>query len=323
MPGGQERVLRRRIRTIESTKKITRAFELIAASQIARAQSRISGSRPYVKGIEGILETTASDSHYSSRLIGEPADVRRVLMIVICADRGLCGGYNTVALRTAERAIIAGESAQKTYQLFTIGKKAQSFFRFRHREIQGSFIGMGDRPTFDDARRVAKPVLAAFLTEEVDVVELVSWRFRSAGIQTIERRRILPLEARKTASQSDRATKAPPVQNDDVAKGFFDFEPDVEDLLALIVPIYAEAVLFQALLEASASEHTARQRAMAAATENADDFITTLRRVMNRVRQEAITTEIMEIIGGAEALRHSDESLNIDIDANRNEEHTA
>jgi F-type H+-transporting ATPase subunit gamma len=276
-----------------------------------------------VEGIERVLETTASDSHHASRLVGEPEDARRVLLLVICADRGLCGGYNALAFRTAERVIHTGEGEQKTFQLYTVGKKARSFFKFRHREVRESFIGMADRPTFDDARRVAKAVLSSFLAEDVDVVELVSWRFHSAGIQAIEARRILPLPARDIPDHVSQGAQAQLQSESNDAKGFFDFEPDAEDLLRLVVPTYAESAIYQALLEASASEHTARQRAMAAATENAEEFITTLRRVMNRVRQEAITTEIMEIIGGAEALRHSAASNDVDIDANNHEEHIA
>ncbi|MCU1495475.1 MAG: synthase, gamma subunit [Acidimicrobiaceae bacterium] len=323
MAGGQERELRRRIRSVESTKKITRAFELIAASQIARAQGRIAGARPYVEGIEKVLATTASEATGASRLIGTPEHVERVLLVVMVADRGLCGGYNSIALRTADRLMRAGEAEGREYRLVTVGRKAISYFRFRGREIHRSFIQMTNRPVFDDARAVAAEVVAPFLDGEVDVVQLVSWRFRSAGIQTVGTRQILPLpplEPNQGASDVE-AGNASASGTD--AGGFYDFEPAPEDLLQLLVPQYAEAILYQALLEASASEHTARQRAMKAATENAEDFITTLRRVMNRVRQDAVTTEIMEIVGGAEALRQAGPTGYVDIDAEHTEEQIA
>lgn len=347
MAGGQERELRRRIRSVESTKKITRAFELIAASQIVRAQSRIAGARPYVDGLESVLATTATEATGATRLIGTPDDVTRVLLLVVVADRGLCGGYNSMALRAADRLMRSGEAEGKTYRVVTVGRKAPSYFRFRGRDVHRGFSQMTDRPTFADARTVASEVVGPFMAGEVDMVQLVSWRFRSAGIQAIATRQVLPLSlaevrgatARDHASGAGHTGDAPagaapagsgsgtqppvPGSPSGAEGGFYDFEPDPEDLLQLLVPTYAEAVVYQALLEASASEHTARQRAMAAATENADEFITTLRRVMNRVRQDAVTTEIMEIVGGAEALRRSGPRSYVDIDADQPEERSA
>ncbi|MDA8292291.1 MAG: ATP synthase F1 subunit gamma [Actinomycetota bacterium] len=323
MAGGQERELRRRIRTVESTKKITRAFELIAASQIVRAQGRISGARPYVAGMERVLATVAADATGAGRLVGTPEEVRSVLLVLVVADRGLCGGYNSIALRTAERIVRAGEAEGRRYTLVTVGRKAPAYFRFRGRLVDRSFSQMTDRPTFGDARAVASEVVAPFLAGEVDLVQLVSWRFHSAGVQSVVTRQVLPLVP-SDARRSDRSRPDAEAPADAAAApGFYDFEPAPEELLELLVPQYAEAVLYQALLEASASEHTARQRAMAAATENAEEFITTLRRVMNRVRQDAVTTEIMEIVGGAEALRQAGPAGYVDIDAEHTEEQSA
>lgn len=316
MAGGQERTLRRRIRSVEATKKITRAFELIAASQIVRAQSRIVGSRPYVEGVAHALHTVASESHGASRLIGDAEGVRSALLVVIVGDRGLCGGYNSLALRSAERLLRAGEAEGRTYRIVVVGRKAQAFFRFRRREVARSFIQMTDRPTFADARAVVAEVVDPFLAGEVDLVQLVSWRFRSAGTQFVETRQLLPLPDDASrhlppglepvlAAAGHGAIGVGEVPLPAATGGFYEFEPEPADLLGLLVPKYAEAEIFRALLEASASEHTARQRAMAAATENAEELITTYRRAMNRVRQEAITTEILEIVGGAEALRQS------------------
>ncbi len=329
MAGGQERELRRRIRSVESTKKITRAFELIAASQIVRAQGRIAGARPYVAGLERVLATTAPEAGGTTRLVGAPEHVGRVLLLVVVADRGLCGGYNSMALRAADRLMRAGEAEGRTYRLVTVGRKAPSYFRFRGRTVHHGFSQMTDRPTFADARAVASEVVGPFVAGEVDMVQLVSWRFRSAGIQAIATRQVLPLSLADVPGASGaghgagtQGTSGQPGATGE-GGGFYDFEPAPDDLLQLLVPTYAEAVVYQALLEASASEHTARQRAMSAATENAEQFITTLRRVMNRVRQDAVTTEIMEIVGGAEALRRSGPRSYVDIDADQPEERSA
>jgi F-type H+-transporting ATPase subunit gamma len=315
MAGGQERVLRRRIRSIEATKKITRSFELIAASQIARAQGRIAGSRPYARAISDILAATVKESGSSTRLLGVPESPSNVLALVIVADRGLAGAYNSSVLRSTERLIRAGVAKGQNYKVMAVGKKAQAYFRFRHQPVERQFVGMSDRPSFDDARRVAGSIVPLFLEGEVDLVQIVSTRVRSASRQFVETRQLLPVLASEPPPRvtPDRAGPSSMVVEPDpldaVAPepghqlGFFEFEPDGEQLLAALIPQYVEAAVYAALLEASASEHAARQRAMSAATENAEELLKTLRRVMNRARQDTITTEIMEIVGGSEALR--------------------
>ena len=315
MAGGQERALRRRIRSIQATKKITRAMELIAASQIPRARARIAGSLPYVDGIESVLAKTAADATGASRLIGEPEKIERALVICIVGDRGQAGAYNSNVLRATERLVNAGAAAGTTFGIVSVGKKAIAYFRFRDKAVTRSFVSMTDRPKFEDARQIAAEVTAPFLAGEVDSVQLVSTRYRSAGVQEVETRQLLPLPKPKPVQSSE-----PPVLQTDESggKGFYDFEPSPEDLLALLVPRYAESVLYRALLEASVSEHTARQRAMAAATENAEELMVQYRREMNRARQESITTEIMEIVSGAEALRGATGTV-IDVDEIFNE----
>ena len=298
MAGGQEKVLRRRIRTVQATKKITRAFELIAASQIVRAQNRLTGFRLYLKGISEILAEAAADAgHTAGRVLGVPESPQRVLVLAVVADRGLCGAYNANVLRLAERTVRGFQADGVDNQLVTVGRKAQSFFRFRRLSVEQSFSGFSDRPTFEDARRVSEVITPLFLAEEVDQVLIVSTRFLSAGTQVVETRQLLPLpEPSGEQDSDDEPTRR---------EGYTEFEPESPDLLVELVPRYVEAALFGALLEAAASEHTARQRAMAAATENADELAKTLTRDMNRARQDAITTEIMEIVGGAEALRQA------------------
>ncbi|MDA8072582.1 MAG: ATP synthase F1 subunit gamma [Actinomycetota bacterium] len=305
MPGGQERVLRRRIKSVQATQKITRAMELIAASQIVRAQSRLAAAAPYQHGLAEVLAEAAADvGAHAGRLLGVPADPRRILVLAMVSDRGLCGGYNTNVLRATERLVRA--QAQVETRLVTVGRKAPPYLRFRRIEVDQSFIGFSDRPSFADARQVAEAVVPLFLDGTVDQVLVISTRFLSAGSQVVEQRQLLPLPEPGGAGpgEGENAEVPQPARRE----GYVEFEPEAEDLLADLVPRYAEAAIFGAMLEAAASEHTARQRAMAAATDNADELVKSLSRVMNRARQDAITTEIMEIVGGAEALRQSAEA---------------
>ncbi len=305
MAGGQERILRRRIKSIQSTKKITKAMELIAASQIVRAQGRIAAAKPYRQGMARIvLETALGDPLAAGRLLGTPEQVQRVAVLSVVADRGLCGGYNTFVFRATERLLSGFDADGIEWRLFTVGKKAQSYFRYRGHEVERSFVAMSERPTFADARAVAAAVLTPFVNGEVDQVMIVTTRFLSAGSQKVDVRQLLPLVDPRESSADDAGT--PVAVTDSEAhgpKGYTVFEPDAAILLETLAPRAAETEIFGALLEASASEVTARQRAMAAATDNAGELIKKYSRIMNRARQDTITTEIMEIVGGAEALR--------------------
>ncbi len=310
MAGGQERALKRRIRTIQSTKKITRAMELIAASQIVRAQARIAAAAPYERAISRVADEVAIElGGHSGRFMGAVDDPKRVLVLALVADRGLCGGYNANVLRALDR-LVKSKASDMEYRVITSGKKAPPYLRYRGIHPEQSFTGMSDRPTFEDARRIAFAVKAPFVDEAVDQVFLISTRFLSAGIQVVETRQILPIPFGSPISEDDaddegsaHRTASPQTG----PRGYTEFEPDGIDILDELVARYVEAAVFQAMLEAAASEHTARQRAMAAATENADELTKTLTRIMNRARQDAITTEIMEIVGGAEALRQGPE----------------
>jgi F-type H+-transporting ATPase subunit gamma len=311
MAGGQERILRRRIRSIRSTQKITKAMELIAASQIVRAQGRIAAARPYQEGMARIvLETALGDTMAAGRLLGTPEEVHTVAVLSVIADRGLCGGYNSSVLRATERFVSARKSEGIEVRLFTAGKKAQSYFRFRRQPVERSFIGMSERPTFADARRVAAALIAPFVAGEVEEVVVISTRFVSAGTQRVEERQLLPLPDPRGEAPAEEEGAGTPASGaaagaagESGPLGYIEFEPDAALLLETLGPRAAETGVFGALLEAAASEVTARQRAMAAATDNAGELITKYTRIMNRARQDAITTEIMEIVGGAEALR--------------------
>jgi F-type H+-transporting ATPase subunit gamma len=299
MAGGQERVLRRRIRSVQSTRKITKAMELIAASRIVRAQARIAANRPYREGMERILRiTAAADPTAAKKMLGTPEAPATVGILAIVGDRGLAGSYNSGVLRATERLVAEHRRNGAEVTLWTVGKKAPGYFRYRGIEIVRSFAGIADRPEFDDARAVAAAVTAPFVAGEMDLLQMVSTRFISAGTQRVQTLQMLPLPL-----PDEDVDSAP--QGEAGLVGYTEFEPEPAKLLAELAPRAAESEIFSALLEGSASFFTAQQRAMAAATENADELVRTLTRVMNRARQDSITTEIMEIVGGAEALRQS------------------
>jgi F-type H+-transporting ATPase subunit gamma len=303
MAGGQERVLRRRIRSVQSTRKITKAMELIAASRIVRAQARIAANKPYRIGMEKILRVTAAaDPNAAKKLLGAPESAQRVGILAVVGDRGLAGSYNSGVLRATERLVAEHRGNGAEVTVWSVGKKAPSYFRYRGIEVAQSFPGIADRPEFDNAREVATVVTAPFVFGEMDLVLLVSTRFISAGTQRVATVQMLPLPLPDEDAESDDVDHLP---SSAPVAGYTEFEPEPEKLLAELAPRAAESEIFSALLEGSAAFFTAQQRAMAAATENADELVRTLTRVMNRARQDSITTEIMEIVGGAEALRQS------------------
>jgi F-type H+-transporting ATPase subunit gamma len=294
MAGGQERILRRRIKSVQATRKITKAMELIAASQIPRSQARIAANRPYRDGMRRIiLEAALGDPAGAKSLLAVPEKVETAVVLVIAGDRGLSGAYNSSAMRAGERLVREFEAKGTKVLLFCVGKKAAPYFRFRGIEVANSFAGFADRPTFGDAREVASEVAAPFVSGDAQQVMLVSTRFLSSATQSLSVEQLLPLQIADVPV--DDAPKK--------LKGYTEFEPEVEQLLTDLAPRALVSEIFAALLEGAASFHTSQQRAMAAATENADELGQNLTRIMNRARQDSITTEIMEIVSGAEALR--------------------
>ena len=302
MAGGQERVLRRRIRSVQSTRKITKAMELIAASRIVRAQARIAANRPYRVGMEKILRVTAAaDPTAAKKLLGTPESPTRVGVLAVVGDRGLAGSYNSGVLRATERLVAEHVRNGAQVTLWTVGKKAPGYFRYRGIDTERSFPGIADRPEFDDARAVAAAVTAPFVAGEMDLVQMVSTRFISAGSQRVETLQMLPLPLPDEGFEEDGGEAAARARH----RRLHRVRARTGETAGRIGPRAAESEIFAALLEGSASFFTAQQRAMAAATDNADELVRTLTRVMNRARQDSITTEIMEIVGGAEALRQS------------------
>ena len=297
MAGGQERILRGRIRSVQATKKITRAMELIAASRIVKAQQRVAAAVPYSEMItEVVRDLAAAGAGSQTPLLAGRDTVKKVCYVVLSADRGLCGGYNAGVLRATEGEIKQDAVQGRGHAIVAVGRKAEGYFRFRGYNIVQSFAGFTDNPSYEVAKEIGEFVTGLFVAGEVDRVELVYTRFISAGSQEVVQRPLVPLDTQITEGGDGK----------NEAGADYEFEPSPEAILETLLPRYVEARVYAALLNAAASEHAFRQRAMKSATDNAEELIKNLSRVMNRARQDAITTEIMEIVGGAEALSSGD-----------------
>jgi len=288
----QLRVVRRRIRSVQSTMKITRAMELISASRLARAQERVAQARPYTDEITAALESVVStEATVSHPLLEQRAESRAAAVLVITSDRGLAGPYNANVLRTAEELQARLRDDGVEPKLYVTGRKGLGYYRFRQRAIEQSWTGFSDRPSYEDARAVVDALVEAFLDHRVDQIHAVFTDFVSAGTQRAVARRFVPL----VIEEVEEGPPEPIPQ--------YLFEPSPERLLDALLPRYVQARVFTAMLESTASEHAARRRAMKAATDNAEELIEDLTREYNQARQAQITQEIMEIVGGAEALQ--------------------
>ncbi|MEY3019948.1 MAG: hypothetical protein RLZZ272_932 [Actinomycetota bacterium] len=286
---GQIRLLRRRIRSVRSTQKITRAMEMIAASRILRAQKRVQAARPYAEGITEVIKGLSISNEVRRHPLLVDREVQHVAVIVNTSDRGLAGAYNANVLKVAERTIREEEAAGRTVELYVVGKKGAGYFSYRNRRPLRAWEGVADTPTIDSAVGIAETVMARYAAAELDRVWLVYTDFRSSLTQVPVRMELLPVKAEEFAGGETIAPE-------------FLFEPTQSELLERLIPRYVEAKVFHGLLESSASEHASRQRAMKSATDNAQQVANALARVMNQARQDQITTEISEIVGGAEAL---------------------
>lgn len=265
-------------------------MELIAASRIARARQAVEDARPYARGITQVIRDLASVTDVSDH----PLLVRRdptetVGVVVITSDRGLAGAYNSNLLRRAERLMNDLRSRDHGVALYQIGRKGESYFRYRGEEFADSWFGVTDKPSYDDAVDIGEQVMADYRDEKIDELHLVYTDFRSSLNQVPTAIRLLPIEPGELSG----GQAYPPL---------FVFEPDPDEILERLLPRYVEHRIFAGLLESAASEHASRQRAMKAASDNAEEIVGDLTRQANRARQSAITTEINEIVGGAEAL---------------------
>ena len=293
MAGGQERILRGRIKSVQATKKITRAMELIAASRIVKAQQRVVAAVPYSEMItEVVRDLSAAGSAKSMPLLAGRETVKNVCYVVLTADRGLCGGYNSGVMRATEGEIKEDALQGRGHTIVAIGRKAEGYFRFRGYNVANSYTGFTDSPTYATAKEIGEFVTGLYTDGTVDRVELVYTRFISSGNQEVVQRPLVPLDAQVAAGGDAK----------NAAGADYEFEPNPEAILETLLPRYVEARVYAALLNAAASEHAFRQRAMKSATDNAEELIKNLSRIMNRARQDSITTEIMEIVGGAEAM---------------------
>jgi F-type H+-transporting ATPase subunit gamma len=285
-------------------------MELIAASRIVKAQQRVAAAVPYSDQITDVVkDLAAAGGSTSSPLLAGRDEIRNVAYVVITADRGLCGGYNAGVQRAAEGEIKADVLQGRDYSVIAVGRKAESYFRFRGYKIKAKFAGFSDAPGYANAKEIGQYVVDLFVNGEVDRIELVYTRFISAGSQEVVQRPLVPLERDTVAGGDGRhaADDAGPAAD-------FEYEPDPTTILDSLLPKYVEARIYAALLNAAASEHAFRQRAMKSATDNADELIKNLSRIMNRARQDSITTEIMEIVSGAEALAGDQHDVVIDFE---------
>ena len=292
--GAQLRQVRRRIRSVQSTMKITRAMELIAASRILRAQSRVASARPYAERLTEALEDVARQTGPQFHpLLEERPEPKRAAVFVVTSDRGLAGAYNANVLRRGERVIGRLRGGGVEPVLFVAGRKGQSYFRFRGMAVERAWSGFSELPRYEHAEDIAGGLIGAFRDHEVDAVHAVYTDFRSALTFRPIDKRFLPIAPEEVAGEGGEPSAE------------YIFEPAPAALLDGLLPRYVTAKIFHAMLESAASEHASRQRAMKAATDNAEDLIKRLTRVANQARQAEITTELMEIVGGAEALQQA------------------
>lgn len=294
--GAQIREYRQRIRSVSATKKITRAMELMAASRVVKAQQAVRESTPYARALTRAASAVATYSDEDHPLTTEPENVRRAAVLVIAADRGLAGGYNSNVLKEGERVSAALRDQGKEVQTYLVGRRAVSYYSFRKKEFVAEWTGSSEKPSFENAREIGERLVADFVKEYeeggVDEVHVVYTRFVSMVTQEAEVIRLLPLEVVEGVEEPGAEELYP----------LYEFEPSGEELLDTLLPRYVNARIFNCLLQAAASELAARQRAMKSATDNAEELIKKYTRLANQARQAEITQEISEIVGGASAL---------------------
>jgi F-type H+-transporting ATPase subunit gamma len=297
--GAQMRVYRQRVRSVQATKKITRAMELIAASRVVKARQRVLASAPYTHALTRALSALATYSNEDHPLTTEREKVRRAGVVIIAGDRGLSGAYNSSVLRESEQLIRKLHEDDKEVVVYLVGNRAITFYKFRRREYAAEWGGFSDQPTHEAAKEISERVVADFLkdydqggTEEVHVVYT---RFSSMVVQEPRALRLLPLEI----VDDDEVDDSPSSHE---VLPLYEFEPSIGQVLDRVLPVYVTARIWTCLLGAAASQLAAQQRAMKSATDNADALIKTYTRLANQARQAEITQEISEIVGGADAL---------------------
>jgi F-type H+-transporting ATPase subunit gamma len=288
------RDIRRRIRSVESTQKITRAMKLVAAAKLRRAQERILSARPYAIKMAELLASLVSrtESEEHPLLTRRPPARRR--LVIITADKGLCGAFNSNVLR-ASLAFLR-EAGRTDVTLVVVGKKARDFFRRRQWEVKSEMLGFFDRLAYSHAQELADQLMNEYLSGEVDEVHLMYNEFRSVAVQRVKREQLLPIEPAQVPDAEE------------AAGGDYIYEPSPEAILAALLPRHVTTQVYRALMESVAGEYGARMTAMEAASKNAKEIIGVLTIQYNKARQERITKELLDIVGGAEALRQAVEA---------------
>jgi F-type H+-transporting ATPase subunit gamma len=288
--------IRRRIRSVGNTRKITRALELVAASKLRRAQARIEDMRPYA---DRMLELMSGTARASTSVRGLPLlqqrEVRTVAVVTMMGDRGLSGPFNSQVLRRALAVNRQLRAEGKQVRWVGVGRRGVGSLRFRRLDLSGEFTGFTDDPRYADAQAIAHRVIELYTNEEVDRVVVIYNRFESALTQTVTEQELLPLS--EALLETDEEAR-----KEDALRGDFIFEPEPEQILERLLPVYVETELYRALLESAASKHGAQMTAMRNASKNAGELIDDLTLAMNRARQAEITQEILEVVAGADAL---------------------
>ncbi len=313
--------LRSRIKSVNSTKKITKAQELIATSRITKAQARVAASKPYAEEITKVLSALASaSSSLDHPLLNELPEPKRAAVLVVTSDRGMCGGYNSNVLKETEELFQLLRSEGKDPVIYVLGAKGLGYYTFRERDVKGAWTGFSQEPGYADAAKASRHLVELFMAgsgtevdapngegtvEGVDELHIVYTRFVSMLTQKPEVRRMAPLEISYTDEEFEMGADALSDSPNADVQAQYEFEPEAGTLLSALLPKYISTRIYASLLDAAASESAARRTAMKAATDNANELVETLSRQANQARQAQITQEISEIVGGANALADS------------------
>lgn len=290
------RDIKQRITSVQSTSQITRTMEMVATAKIKRAQEKIESARPYSFAMMEVLGNVARYVQGASHpLLEEHEERKRIMVVTITSDRGLCGAFNSNILRITEDLIRSERNAGVETDIIAVGKKAIGYLRYRGIEPVMSYRDISDKPTFAEARAIAAHIIPRYEAGELDAAYIVFNRFKNVAEQKPETYQLLPIEQRVMEAEEEQGGM----------HAEYLFEPTAAEVLEHLLPTYVETLVYRALMESAAAEQGARRTAMKSATDNASEMITTLTRSYNRARQAAITTEIAEIVGGAAALEEA------------------
>jgi F-type H+-transporting ATPase subunit gamma len=297
-----QRDVKNRIDSVKNIRKITRAMEMVAAARLRRAEQRIAHLRPYAGAIRRMTRQAAEAAGGEVGklpILKQHESEQTIAILLVTADRGLAGAFNSQILRAGTRAAVDYESDGRDVTFYASGRRGVSSLAFRKREVAGAYVGFTERPSYADAREIAQDLMTAYIDGEVDRVDIFYNGYVSPLVQEVRRETLLPLQEATILETSEEE------DSDDEAGGhhaLVEYEPGPEEILERLIPDYVEISLYRALLESTASELGARMTAMRNASENAAEVIEDLTLEMNRARQAEITQEIMEVVAGAEAL---------------------